>query len=149
MNIQELIRPEWIRLELAAESREEVIRQLADSLEKDGVLTDPASYIETVLQREEQGSTAIGFDVAIPHGKSEAVQQPAVAFARLRRGIIWDREQEEIARFVFLIAVPEAQASDAHLQILADLSRRLMHASFREGLKQADSPEKVLEALKS
>ena len=85
MEINDLIRPEWIRLDMEGESREEVIRALAGILDRSGILSDKEQYLADVFEREKMGSTAIGFDVAIPHGKSRGVKEPAVAFARLTR----------------------------------------------------------------
>ncbi|SMO68537.1 PTS sugar transporter subunit IIA [Melghirimyces algeriensis] len=146
MKLHEMIQKNWIQLDRSAQSREEVLQQLAERLEADGVLTDKNAYLEAVRAREEQGSTAIGFDVSIPHGKSEGVAHSAVAFARLPQPIDWSGSGD-MTRLVFLIAVPKEQEGTEHLQILAALSRKLMHAGFREELKGAATPEDVLHVL--
>jgi fructose-specific phosphotransferase system IIA component len=111
------------------------------------VVSDVETYLVDVEEREQMGSTAIGFDVAIPHAKSNAAVRPAVAFARLARPIHWHASEEETVRLVFLIAVPREQAGNEHLQILAALSRKLMQDSVREQLLQARTKEEVLKAL--
>ena len=149
MEISDLIRSEWIRLDMEGESREDVIRRLAGLLDEAGVLSDMEQYIADVFEREKVGSTAIGFDVAIPHGKSDGVKAPAVAFARLTRPIRWEPGKEELAQLVFLIAVPKAMEGNEHLQILAALSRQLIDESFRQQLMEMSSPEEVLQSLQN
>ena len=149
MEISDLIRSEWIRLDMEGESREDVIRRLAGLLDEAGVLSDMEQYIADVFEREKVGSTAIGFDVAIPHGKSDGVKAPAVAFARLTRPIRWEPGKEELAQLVFLIAVPKAMEGNEHLQILAALSRKLIDESFRQQLMEMSSPEEVLQSLQN
>lgn len=149
MQINDLIRSEWIRLDMEGESREQVIRDLAGILDRSGILSDMEQYLADVFDREKMGSTAIGFDVAIPHGKSAGVKEPAVAFARLSRPIRWESEKDEQARLVFLIAVPKEKEGNEHLQILAALSRKLIDESFRLRLMELSSPEEVIQALQN
>ena len=149
MEISDLIRPEWIRLDMEGESREEVIRALAGILDRSGILSDKEQYLADVFEREKMGSTAIGFDVAIPHGKSRGVKEPAVAFARLTRPIRWEPGKEEQARLIFLIAVPKEKEGNEHLQILAALSRKLIDESFRRRLLEISSPEEVIQSLQN
>ena len=149
MQINDLIRSEWIRLDMEGESREQVIRDLAGILDRSGILSDMEQYLADVFDREKMGSTAIGFGVAIPHGKSAGVKEPAVAFARLSRPIRWESEKDEQARLVFLIAVPKEKEGNEHLQILAALSRKLIDESFRLRLMELSSPEEVIQALQN
>lgn len=149
MQINDLIRSEWIRLDMEGESREQVIRALAGILDGSGILSDMEQYLADVFDREKMGSTAIGFGVAIPHGKSAGVKEPAVAFARLSRPIRWEPEKDEQARLVFLIAVPKDKEGNEHLQILAALSRKLIDESFRQRLLELSSPDEVVQALQN
>ncbi|BCU80668.1 PTS fructose transporter subunit IIA [Polycladomyces abyssicola] len=149
MDLITVIKPDSMMLSLEASTREEVIRQLSERLKQQGVITDVEGYLQDVEEREKLGSTAIGFDVAIPHAKSASVTQPAVAFARLPESINWHADQEDTVRLVFLIAVPHEQAGNEHLQILAALSRKLMHAEVRDRLMKAETKEEILDALAS
>jgi PTS system fructose-specific IIA component len=136
-----------IDLSLTASSRDEAVRRLAGRLAEQGAVADVDRYLRDVEEREKLGSTAIGFEVAIPHAKSEGVKRAAVAFARLARAITWNPGDTEPVRLIFLIAVPSEQAGTEHLQILAALSRKLMREDVRERLHLAASAEEVLEAL--
>jgi len=47
----------------------------------------------------------------------------------------------------FLIAVPEAEASNVHLKALSEISRKLMHSEVREGLMNCGSFEDFLKVF--
>ena len=144
--ISDLLDPRWMTLDLQARDREEAIRELAGLLERAGKLDDPEQFVAAVLARESQGSTAVGMGVAIPHGKSPAVREAAVAFGRSSRGVDFPAPDDQPVDLVFLIAAPEG-AHDWHLQALARLARRLMHDDVRAALRAARAPEEVIRAL--
>jgi len=89
--------------------------------------------------------------VAMPHAKSEGVGEAFVTFARLNVPVPWGAEPGEDARIVFLIGVPQAadgeQNNNLHLKILAALSKKLIHESFRQKLSDARSETEVYQLL--
>ena len=149
MDLTNLLKEETILLPIEVQTKAECIDKLAESMAKAGSVTDKLSYIETVLTREKIGSTGIGFGVAIPHGKSKGVTTPSLAFARLSRPVEWQSLDGNPVSIVFLIAVPEENVGNEHLQILIAISRKLMHEDFRNQLFNAQSPKEVLEILQN
>ncbi|MCY6369882.1 PTS sugar transporter subunit IIA [Clostridium ganghwense] len=140
-----LINKEMIVLDLEAKTKDDVIEKLSRVIEKQERLIDFEGYVAQVKRREEQFPTSVGFEVSIPHGKCDSVKTAALAFARLKDEVQWS--EEEKAKYVFLIAVPEAEAGNTHLQILAQLSRKIMREEFRNNLKEAQQVEEILELL--
>lgn len=140
-----LITKELIVLDLDLSSKEDVIKAMARVIEEQGRLYDYNNYVKQVFARENNFSTAIGFEVAIPHGKTDSVKNASLAFARLKNEIQWS--DEEKVKYVFLIAVPETEAGDTHLKILAQISRKLMREEFREKLKFSLGIDELLEVL--
>ncbi|UFJ42652.1 fructose PTS transporter subunit IIA [Brevibacillus humidisoli] len=149
MDITSLITDETILLSLEANDKADCIRQMAGQLQQTGFVADLTAYVEAVEAREETGSTGIGFGVAIPHGKSAGVGRAGLAFARLTKPIDWDSLDGKPVTLVFMIAVPENQAGNEHLQILAALSRKLMHEPFREQLSSAASSAEIIQLLQA
>jgi fructose-specific phosphotransferase system IIA component len=146
VSIRELITPETITLDLKAGRPEEAMAELGSLLVASGAVTDLETYLEAVKAREAQGTTAVGFGVAIPHGKSSAVSRAAVAFGRSRGALQWESLDGEPVKMVFLIAAPDG-AHDLHLKALSQLARLLMHEEVREKLLTAASPADVIAAL--
>ncbi|WP_138418281.1 PTS sugar transporter subunit IIA [Aquibacillus sediminis] len=147
MALTELLTKTQVLLDIEATTKEECIDQLIEVFEKESVVHDAAKYKEAVLYREEEGTTGIGFGVAIPHGKSDSVERPGLAIARLKNAIDWKSLDGTPVNLVFLIAVPETEAGDEHLRILSQLSRKLMHEDFRQKLKTTTSTDQLIQAL--
>ena len=121
----------------------EVISYLAEL--KNGCVGDPAGYRKDVFARENAIATYVGFDTAIPHAKSAFVNEPFVLYARLPESIEWGDDGETVSQ-VFLLGVPkDANGENArlHLQIIAALTKRLMHESFRRTLNEAGTKEEI------
>lgn len=149
MNISGIMSKNIIFLGLSASSREEAVRIMVDGMAKGGYVADKEKYLAAVREREGKGTTGIGFGVAIPHGKSDGVKTPCVAYARLAAPVDWNSFDGEPVTSVFLIGVPEKNAGNDHLKILIAISKRLMHEDFRQKLEQAETPEEILEVIKS
>ncbi|MFZ3470733.1 fructose-specific PTS transporter subunit EIIC [Streptomyces sp. 4.24] len=137
-----------VKTELASDSKEAAIREMAQMLATTGNVRDVDELVRTALAREAQGTTGLGESIAIPHAKTDAVTRPTVGFARSDEGIEWGALDGTKARLVFMISVPEAAAGDEHLRILALLSRKLMDAGFRERLQAAPDKASILEVLR-
>ncbi|MGW2650921.1 fructose-specific PTS transporter subunit EIIC [Streptomyces sp. NPDC001393] len=132
---------------LRAVEKAAAVREMAELLARSGRVADVDELVATALRREEQGTTGLGEEIAIPHAKTDAVTAPVVGFARSAEGIEWGSLDGTKARLIFMIAVPEAAAGDEHLRILALLSRKLMDPGFRERLLAAPDGSAVLDVL--
>ncbi|MGD6752585.1 fructose-specific PTS transporter subunit EIIC [Streptomyces sp. BH105] len=136
-----------VKVRLDAQDKEAAIRELAGLAAATGKVADVEELVRTALRREEQGTTGLGEEIAIPHAKTDAVTAPVVCFARSDEGIEWGSLDGTKARLVFMISVPEAAAGDEHLRILALLSRKLMDTDFRARLQAAPDEAAILQAL--
>lgn len=116
-------------------------------------VVDADRYAQAVLEREDTFPTYTIDGVAMPHAKSDAVSEAFVAFARLKEPVRWGSAQGEDARVVFLIGVPQVSANgennNLHLRILAALSKKLIHESFRRSLLAAASEKEVYHLLQA
>ncbi|MFI0821782.1 fructose-specific PTS transporter subunit EIIC [Streptomyces sp. NPDC021098] len=136
-----------VKERLAAGRKDDAIREMAELLGASGKVADAEELVRAAFAREDQGTTGLGDEIAIPHAKTDAVTAPVVGFARSAEGIEWGAPDGTKARLVFMIAVPEAAAGDEHLRILALLSRKLMVAEFRERLVEAEGEGAILRVL--
>jgi len=143
---QMIISKELVKLNLESTTKEEALTQLSKIAAKNGKVNDESLYMQAVIKREEEFSTAVGFGVAIPHGKSDAVNEPFFMFATVDN-LDWDSMDGEPVNMIFLIGVPNSDASSIHLKILAALSRKLMKNQFRSELTSKKTPEEVINFL--
>lgn len=139
-----IIHESLIDLNVLSKDKDEIIGDLACKAEKLGRISSIVGYLQAVFAREELFSTAIGYGIAIPYGKSSCVKKPFIAFAKSNKAFTWDSRSEQKVRFIFLIGVPEEKGNELHLKIAANISRSLMNDSYRERLVQATSTRKIV-----
>ena len=148
MDLEEILRPEYMTLDLRASDKESAIRELISLLAKSGTVSDESAMFDAVMHRESEFSTGIGMGIAIPHAKCEWAAKPAVAFGRKSGSITWTGEETTEVNLIFLIAVP-MESQNQHLKLIAAISRKLVHEEVRRKILGADDVQGVIGALKS
>ncbi|MGF1788409.1 fructose-specific PTS transporter subunit EIIC [Photobacterium swingsii] len=138
MDITDLIEPEIICLDLQAKTKEAVLQELVDLLDGAGKLANKEQFLADLWKREEIGNTGFEEGIAIPHAKSDAVAKPAVAVGISRTGIDYGAEDGELSDVFFMLASPDGQ-DHHHIEVLAQLSTKLIEESFITQLKAAES----------
>ncbi len=135
----DLLSPQAIRLNESATDRDDAIRQCGALLVSLGAV-DP-SYVDSMLTREQSISTYIGEGVAIPHGVTrDLVHRDALAVLRFPDGVDWGGVPVSVC-------VAIAARGDGHVEILGELAQVLMDPARAKALREATSPDVVLELL--
>ena len=149
MDMSEILKSNFIRLDLESSCKEDTIKQLIDLAFEEGIVLSKEELYKSVMERETACTTNIMEKIAIPHAKSDAVKQAAVIFGRSDKGIKWceDDGEDDKVYLVFLIMVPSAQAGNEHLKILSVLARCLSHVVFRENLLKAKNKTEINEII--
>ncbi len=149
IELAELLSPGSIKLDLAGNTRDDVLVELVDQIRE--IAGQPAAR-ETLLralhEREQLHSTGIGDGVALPHARNALVglvNCPLVVFGRHKEGVNFNAIDGIPARLFFLIVAPNVTE---HLAILARLSRILRNPKLRKALLAADSPQKIMALIK-
>ncbi|MCY8977836.1 PTS fructose transporter subunit IIABC [Bacillus atrophaeus] len=132
---------------LSGETRDDIIDEMIQKLSRTGMLHSESGFKQAIMNREQEGTTAIGMNIAIPHGKSDAVKKPSVAFGIKRSGIDWNSLDGSEAKLIFMIAVPKDSGGNQHLKLLQMLSRKLMDDSYREKLLSVQTKEEAYKLL--
>ena len=163
ISIDQLIDEELIIMNLEANNKESVLQQMRDVIHKKRKLkciwlkeglTDcqecdfcfKDDFLNALKERESLFSTAVGFSFAIPHGKSNSVENACIAFAKLNNEIPW--ADDEMVKYVFMIGVSNKEASNEHLEILIKLSTSILDDDFRNELEHATTKQEVLETIR-
>ena len=145
MRITDLLCKESISLGIKLSSKSEAIEKLIDLHDAAGNLTDKNKYREDILAREQQGSTAVGDGVAIPHAKSEAVKKPGLAAVTVPGGVDYSALDGKLSNIIFMIAAPND--GNFHLEVLSRLMVLLMDEKFRENLLAAKNSDEFINAI--
>ena len=146
MKITDLLSEKAINLHGKANSKEEAIIQLVDLMVENENINDKEAYKQAVLKREEEGTTGIGEGIAIPHGKTDAVEKPGLAVMIIPDGVDFKSLDGSPAKLLFLIAAPNTK-DNVHLDVLSRLSTLLMDTDFRQALYNAKTPKEFLECI--
>lgn len=145
MRITDLLKKESISLNRELSSKSEAIDALIDLQEKAGNLNDKEEYKKGILAREEQGSTAIGNGIAIPHAKTSAVAHPGLSAVTAPSGVDYNALDGKPSNLLFMIAAPED--GDLHLEVLSRLMTMLMDETFRNELLSAKTADEFISVI--
>lgn len=142
MEIRDLLKPELMIFDLQANDKMSAIEEIASKFFEKGYVKDKEDFKNGLIAREEEGSTALGESVAIPHTKNETVKEPAVLFARKIGGLDYEALDGEPTEIFFSIGAPAGE-NNLHVETLAELSKKIMKEGFIDDLKKCSSPEEV------
>jgi nitrogen PTS system EIIA component len=146
MQILDFLTVDAIKMSLESKNKKDAIKEMVELLVKTGKVKDKKKMLQTLMEREELGSTGIGQGIAIPHGKSDTVSDLAAAFGLSADGVSFDSLDGEPVNIFFLLVAPEG-AAGAHLKALARISSLLKDKYFRKSLLSAKNPEDVVKII--
>ncbi len=144
MLITEVMRESCIDLELKGTTKDEIIHEMADLFYKSGVLSSKEQFIKDVYFREAEGPTGIGYGVAIPHGKSDAVLAASVAVGRTRNYIPWESMDEKPVK-VFIMFAVNSQDASGMVSLLSQVAVALCDEAVIEQLFTSNSAGEIIE----
>ncbi|WP_134767451.1 fructose-specific PTS transporter subunit EIIC [Nocardioides sp. 1609] len=139
----ELITADLVRLDADLGSdKHDVIRALARVVQDADRAIDVDRLVEDALAREATSPTGLKGGIAIPHCRTEGVEEPTLVFTRLAPPVDFGAKDGP-ADIAFLIAAP-AGGGSTHLQILTKLARALVRKDFTDGLRAATTADEVV-----
>ena len=145
MPLADLVAPNAIVPALQVNSKKQALQELAA---RAASLTNQneRSVFEVLLQREKLGTTAVGYGVAIPHGKLPKLEKLFGLFARLERPIDFEAMDGQPVDLIFLLLAPEGAGAD-HLKALARVARLLRDPDVANKLRDAHAAEAIYAVL--
>ncbi len=130
---------------LKSNSKRQLLQDLADkAAEITGI--NERTIFDTVLERENLGSTGFGEGTALPHGRFEGLDRVYGFFAKLNSPVDFDAIDGKPVDLVFMLLSPEGNGAD-HLTALAQASRILKDESLRSKLRQISSAQEIYAIL--
>lgn len=146
MNIRKLLTKDSVSLDLQGETKDEIISELIDLLETSGKIENRKAAEKAIFDREKKMSTGMQNGVAIPHGKSDSVNNLVVAVGLKPDGVNFDSLDGEPSVF-FIMTLSPANRTGPHIQFLAEVSRQLNDPDVRKQILKATTKEAVIEIL--
>ena len=145
MRIIDLLKSGAIELNTSVATKEEAIDKLVALHDAVGNLADRQEYKHAILLREEQGTTAIGEGIAVPHAKSDSVKVPGLSAITVKGGVDYEAPDGKPSDILFMIAAP--MDGDLHLEILSRLMVMLMEPEFCNALRNAKTAGEFLQII--
>ena len=146
MLLTDILKVEQIKVPLTADSKQGVIEELVDLLAGQGKLLDRDKALQAVMEREQTRTTGIGEGVAIPHGKTSAVNQMLIAMGKAPQGVDFASIDSRPVTLVLLLLSP-ADQTGLHIQALARISRLISLDGFRKKVAAASTAQDVLQVI--
>ncbi len=148
MNLMSRILPlSNVVLDLTVTSKKRAFEQAGLLFENHNGISRTAVF-QSLITRERLGSTALGHQVAVPHGRIKDLKEPCAAFIRLTDPVRFDATDGRAASLLFILLVPE-NATQTHLDLLAEIARLMSNADIRHALATETDPEVVHRLLTS
>jgi mannitol/fructose-specific phosphotransferase system IIA component (Ntr-type) len=149
MKLADVICQDAIVAQLSTNERNAVIEELVQSLGDQKIIkaADVKPLANAVVKRENEASTGIGKGVAVPHVKHKSVSEPLAVVGCSQEGIDFASLDKQPVYSVFLLLSP-ASDPDKHLQAMETIFKNLQKEDFRRFLRQAQTPEAIIEAIK-
>lgn len=147
MKLMDFIVKEGIIVNLQSKDKKGVLTEMLKTLQTAKKIANQEKILNILLDREELGSTGIGQGVAIPHGKTDEVNDVVIAFGSSKQGIEFESLDGEPVYLVFLLLAP-VESTGIHLKALAKISRILKDKHFRQSLRNAQTVDEVIKLIK-
>ncbi len=148
MKLSELLDENVTNVNLESEDKDEVFAEMVEMLVRAGRLEDRATALEAIRSREEMATTGIGNGVAVPHGKTAAVDELTAALGISKTGIEYEATDDEPVYVLFLV-LAEPNNPGPHVECLGEVARLLQVQGFAERLRRAESPDEALAIIKA
>ena len=148
MKIDELYPANSILLNFNAKNKLSAIEALTKNFARVYHGVDERELLQSLMKREELGSTGIDHGVAIPHANINHIDKPKGLLAISQRGVDFNSIDGELTHFLILIVYPQ-NFFGRQTQVLSKIARLFRDKTLRESILKAHSPEKVLEILKA
>lgn len=146
MSLADILHHERVIISIEGKTKSEILQSMIAVLDKEGVINDPEKLLKDFLERESKGSTGIGNGIAIPHVRSDQVQQLEYVFANSVDGVDFESLDGEPAHILIMMVAPSG-SHGIHIKALARISRILSDEGTRIRLRKAATPDEIIQLI--
>lgn len=145
MKISEILTLDGVVIDSKADNKKQLLQELAAKAAEISEI-DERLIFDTVLERENLGSTGFGSGTALPHARISETENVFGVFVRLKSPVDFDAIDGKPVDLVFMLLSPENSGAD-HLTALAQVSRLLKDDDTRKKLRAANNQEEIYSLL--
>jgi PTS system nitrogen regulatory IIA component len=146
MSLLKYLTLDTVTSDLGGTTKEGIIESLLDILVRTGKVKDRAASLEAVLARERRLSTGMENGIAIPHGKTDAVEELVAAVGITRTPVDFSAQDKKPCR-IFIMTLSPSHRTGPHIQFLSEISDLLRSESLRARLLEAQDGREIIQIL--
>lgn len=148
MKLMEILSEDRVKIPLENTDKNKIIEEMVGMIDQSSPLKNKDQILQAVLAREAVMSTGVGDEIAIPHGKSEGVDDIVAALGITKEPVNFDSLDNKPVRLIWLLVGPQDKTGP-HLKALSRISRLMHQKDFRERLMDTIKPEDIIEYISS
>lgn len=143
LKIIDLLTLETIKLELDAVTKQDIIEELVDLVDRAGLARNRDLVLKDVIAREKKLSTGLELGLAVPHAKSDGVDRLVGAFGMKKNGVNFDAIDGKPTHFFFLMVSPNTPPGP-HIKGLSQLAKFMRLDGTRKQLLSSTRREDLI-----
>ena len=147
-----ILDPAIIDLKVEGTTKDEVLRNLAGTLLKNGYIDDVDQFVSDIYDREAEGPTGMGEGISIPHGHSPAAKKVGIAIGKTVNPIRWESDitddgwQDTRMIFLFCVMV-DSSFVENHQLLLSQLATKLGCEARIVKLGQCETVQEIIDTI--
>ena len=146
MNLRTVLTTDTVNLHLKGTTKEQIIDEMLDILVSAGKVKDKETARACVLDRERKMSTGMKHGIAIPHGKTDTVEDLVACIGISDNPVNFDSLDQEPCR-IFIMTLSPVNKTGPHLQFLAEVSLLFKSAEKRAQILNTQDKAEVIRIL--
>jgi len=146
MRLLDALNKNLVQIDLQFESKKRALEKISAHVAEFYPGFNQAELFSALMARERLGSTALGHGIAVPHCRSQSIDQCIAGIFRLNNGIDYDGSNSETVDIIVLILVPENEAK-THLTLLADIAEHFSKSDFCSRIRQAPTENDIFDFI--
>lgn len=147
MEINDIIDSTSVLADLKVNSKKQLLQELSEAGSKI-IGMESQKIFETLLDREQLGSTGVGNGVAIPHGKIAGMEKIVGVFAQLNKPVSFDAVDDQPIDIAFMLLAPVGSGAD-HLKALSRIARLLRNQNMLASIRGSADADAIYALLTS
>jgi nitrogen PTS system EIIA component len=147
MVISDLVQSDLVDVHLKSATKEAALSEIVELLFSKNKIRNKQAVLQALLDREKQGTTGIGKEVAVPHARLANLPEVILFVGTSREGIDFSSVDGEPVRIILFLLAPVTEIGTS-LKILANIARMINDRYFTKQLLQASTNEELYNILK-
>ncbi len=144
--LKETLNENLVTVDLQGSDKPGIIKALLDILCTTGKVHDPETALRDLLDHEAEMSTGMENGIAIPHVKTDTVDELVACVGVTRRKIDFESLDRQPSR-IFIMTLSPRNSAGPHARFLSDIARLLKDNKVRKRILKAKTNAQLLEIL--